>query len=73
MKSKLALCEEEPIHLMLCGDPQKVMEGSEVLHDEFSLEGRYGLLQKYCVGCSEDNVINVKKQEYRISVAPEDE
>jgi hypothetical protein len=27
---------------------QKVLEGSEVLHDEFSLESRYVLLQK-CV------------------------
>jgi hypothetical protein len=26
------------------------MEGSEVHHDEFSLEGKYGVLQKYCAG-----------------------
>jgi hypothetical protein len=37
-----------------------MMEGPEILHGEFLLEGRYGLLQKYCAGCGEDNVINVK-------------
>jgi hypothetical protein len=68
IKSKLALSEEEPINLMLYGDPQKVMEGSEVLHGKFSLEGRYGVLQKCCAGCGEDNVINVKQQVYRICV-----
>jgi hypothetical protein len=37
------------------------MEVLEVLHDEFPLEGRYGVLQKCCAGCSEGNVINVKQ------------
>jgi hypothetical protein len=37
---------------MLYGDLQKVMEGSEVLHGEFLLEDRYGVLQK----CSLDAV-----------------
>jgi hypothetical protein len=31
------------------------------------------MLQKCCVGGGEDNVINVKQQIYRISVAPKDE
>jgi hypothetical protein len=44
IKSKLALSEEELVYLMLYGDPRKVMEGSEVLHGEFPLEGRYGIL-----------------------------
>jgi hypothetical protein len=61
IKSKLALSEEEPICLMLYGDTQKVMEGFKVLHGEFPLEGRYGVLQKCCARCSEDNVINVKE------------
>jgi hypothetical protein len=46
------------------------MEGPEILHGEFLLESRYGLLQKCCAGCGEDNVINVKQQVYRICVAP---
>jgi hypothetical protein len=46
---------------MLYGDSQKMMEGSKVLHDEFPVEGRYGLLHKYYARCSEDNVINVKQ------------
>jgi hypothetical protein len=60
IKSKLTLSEEEPIHLMLYGDSQKMMEGPEIIHTEFPLEGRYGLLQKCCTGCGEDNVINIK-------------
>jgi hypothetical protein len=55
---------------MLYGDPEKVMEGSEVLHDEFLLEGRYALLQKCCTGCDEDNAINIKQQVYRIYACP---
>jgi hypothetical protein len=50
-----------------------MMEGPEILHGEFQHEGRYGLLQKCCAGCGEDNVINVKQQVYRICAAPEDE
>jgi hypothetical protein len=61
IESKLTLSEEEPVCLILYGDSQKMMKGLEILHGEFSLEGRYGLLQKCCVGCSEDNVINVKQ------------
>jgi hypothetical protein len=61
IESKLMLSEEEPVWLMLYGDSQKMMEGSKILHDEFPLEGRYGLLQKCCAGCGEDNVINVKQ------------
>jgi hypothetical protein len=44
IKSKLALSEEELVRLMLYGDSHKMMEGSEVFHGEFLLEGRYGLL-----------------------------
>jgi hypothetical protein len=49
-----------------------MMEGSEVLHGEFLLEGRYGLLQNCCTRCGEDNVINVKQQVYRICVTTKD-
>jgi hypothetical protein len=48
-----------------------MMEGLEILHGEFPLEGRYGLLQKWCTGCGEDNVINVKQQVYCICAMPE--
>jgi hypothetical protein len=54
-------------------ETQEMMEGLEILHGEFLLEGRYGLLQKCCAGCSEDNVINVKQQVYCICAAPKDE
>jgi hypothetical protein len=46
IESKLMLSEEEPVSLMLYGDSQKMMEEPEILHGEFLLEGRYGLLQK---------------------------
>jgi hypothetical protein len=46
IKSKLMLSEEEPIRLMLYGDSQKMMEGSELLLGELLLEGRYDMLQK---------------------------
>jgi hypothetical protein len=39
IESKLTLSEEEHVHLMLYGDSQKVMEGFEILHGEFPLEG----------------------------------
>jgi hypothetical protein len=38
------LSEEVPVSLMLYGDSQEMMEGAEILHEEFSFEGRYGLL-----------------------------
>jgi hypothetical protein len=69
----LTLSEEDPVRLILYGDSQKMMEGPEILHDEFPLEGRYGLLQKCYAGCGEDNVINVKQQVYHICAMPEDE
>jgi hypothetical protein len=50
-----------------------MMEGLEILHGEFLLEGRYGTLQKCCVRGDKDNVINVKQQAYRICAALEDE
>jgi hypothetical protein len=66
IESKLTLSEEELVRLMLYGDFQKMMEGSEVLHGEFPLESRYGLLQKCYAGYGENNVINVEQQVYRI-------
>jgi hypothetical protein len=72
VESELTLSEEESICLMLYGDPQKMVKMVEVLHDEFSLEGRYGVLQKRCVRCGEHNVINIKQQVYHISAATED-
>jgi hypothetical protein len=50
-----------------------MMEGHDILHDKFPLEGRYGPLQKCYAGGGEGNVINVKQQLYRICAAPEDE
>jgi hypothetical protein len=44
VESKLMLSEEKPIRLMLYGDSQKMMEGPEILHGKFLLDGRYGLL-----------------------------
>jgi hypothetical protein len=62
IESKLTLSEEESASLMLYGDPQEMMEGPEILHSEFLLEGRYGLPLKCCAGSGEDNVINVKRR-----------
>jgi hypothetical protein len=45
----------------------------EVLHGEFSLEDRYGVLQKRCARCGEHNIINIKQQVYCIGAAAEDE
>jgi hypothetical protein len=73
IKSKLTLSEEVSASLMLYGDPQEIMEGPEILHGEFLLKGRYGLLQKCYAGSGEDNVINVKQQVYHICATPEDE
>jgi hypothetical protein len=60
IESKLTLNEEESASLMLYGDAQEMMEEPEILHDEFLLEDRYGLLQKCYAGSGEDNVINIK-------------
>jgi hypothetical protein len=57
---ELALSEEESIDLMLYGDPQKVVKRVEVLHSEFPLKSRYGVLQERCARCGEHNVINIK-------------
>jgi hypothetical protein len=46
IEGKLTLSEEEPVSLMLYRDSVEMMEGSEILHGEFLLEGRYDLLQK---------------------------
>jgi hypothetical protein len=73
IESELALSEEESIDLMLYEDLQKVVKRVEVHHDEFLLESRYGVLQERCARCGEHNVINIKQQLYRISVAAEDE
>jgi hypothetical protein len=60
------LSEEELVSLMLYGDSQEMMEGLEILHGKFPLEGRYGLLLKCYAGCGEDNVIN-KSNMYTVS------
>jgi hypothetical protein len=60
VESELALSEEEFIDLMLYGDPQKVVKRAEVLHGEFPLKSRYGVLQERCARCGEHNVINIK-------------
>jgi hypothetical protein len=58
---------------MLYGYPKKMVKRAEVLHGEFPLEGRYGVLQKCCARRGEHNVINIKQQVYRISAIAEDE
>jgi hypothetical protein len=73
IESKLTLSEEEPVRLILYRDSQKMMEGSEILHGEFPLEGRYGPLQKCYARCGEDNIINVNQQVYHIYATPEDD
>jgi hypothetical protein len=45
----------------------------EVLHVEFPLQDRYGVLQERCARCGEHNIINIKQQVYRISATVEDE
>jgi hypothetical protein len=37
IERKLTLSEEMPVRLMLYGDFQKIMEGPEILHEEFLL------------------------------------
>jgi hypothetical protein len=73
VESELALSEEVSICLMLYEDLQKMVKRVEVLHGEFLLEGRYGVLQERCARCDEHNVINIKQQIYRISTTAEDE
>jgi hypothetical protein len=41
---------------------------AKVLHGEFPLESRYGVLQEYCARCGEHNVINIKQQVYRVGM-----
>jgi hypothetical protein len=69
----LVLSEEESIDLMLHRDPQKIVKRAEVIHDEFPLESRYGVLQERCARCGEHNVINIKQQVYRVGVMAKDE
>jgi hypothetical protein len=73
VESELALSEEESIDQMLYGDPPKMVKRVEVLHGEFLLEGRYGVLQECCATCGEHNTINIKQQVYRIGTTIEDE
>jgi hypothetical protein len=73
IKSELALSEEESIDLMMYEDPQKMVKRGEVLHGEFPLESRYGVLQERCPRCGEHNIINIKQQVYRVGAAAEDE
>jgi hypothetical protein len=70
VKSELALSEEESICLMLYGDPQKMVKRAEVLHGEFPLKGRYGMLHERCARCGEHNI---KQQVYHIGVVVEGE
>jgi hypothetical protein len=70
IKSELTLSEEESICLMLDGDPQKMVKRVEVLHAEFPLEGRYGVLHERCARCGEHNI---KQQVYHIGAVVEDE
>jgi hypothetical protein len=67
------LSEEESICLMLYGDLQKIVKRVEILHGEFPLEGRYGVLQERCTRCGEHNIINIKQQVYCIDVMAKDE
>jgi hypothetical protein len=67
------LSEEESIGLMLYGDPQKMVQRADVLHGEFPLKGRYGVLQERCARRGKYNVINIKQQIYLIGAAAEDE
>jgi hypothetical protein len=60
VESELTLSEEESIDLMLYRDAQKVVKRAEVLHGEFPLKSRYGVLQERCARCGEHNVINIK-------------
>jgi hypothetical protein len=72
IESRMVLSEEKSICLMLYGDPLKMVKRAEVLHVEFLLEDRYGVLQECCARCSEHNIINIKQQIYRIGAAVED-
>jgi hypothetical protein len=66
------LSDEELIGLMLYGDPQKMVKKTKVLHDEFPLEERYGVLQEHYARCGEHNVISIKQQVYHIDTASQD-
>jgi hypothetical protein len=59
VESELTLSEEESICLILYGDPQKLVKRAEVIHGEFPLEHRYGVLQERCARCGEHNVTNI--------------
>jgi hypothetical protein len=50
-----------------------MVKRAKILHDEFPLEGRYGVLQKSCARCSEYKVIKIKKQVYFIDATAENE
>jgi hypothetical protein len=50
-----------------------MVKRAEVLHGEFPLEGRYGVMQEHCGRCGEHNVMNIKQQVYRINAMIEDE
>jgi hypothetical protein len=50
-----------------------MVKRAEVLHGEFPLERRYGVLQERCARCGEHNVINIKQQVYRVGAVVENE
>jgi hypothetical protein len=57
---------------MVYRDSQRMVKRVEVLHGEFPLEGRYGVLPERCARCGEHNLINIKQQVYRIGATAED-
>jgi hypothetical protein len=72
VERELALSEKESTCLMQYRDPQNIVKRVEVLHGEFLLEGRYGVLQERCATCGEHNVISIKQQVYHIGAVAED-
>jgi hypothetical protein len=45
----------------------------EVLHGQFPLQDRYGVLQEHCARYDKHNVINIKQQVYHIGAVAEGE
>jgi hypothetical protein len=51
--------EEQPVWMTLDSDTEKVVKLPEVLHGEFPLKSINSVTQKLCVGCSQDDIINI--------------
>jgi hypothetical protein len=73
ISSVLAFVQEEVVVLLLHCDIEEVVQGSEVLHDKLSLEGRSGTLEKLRVRGGEDDVVNVEHQVSSVGAAAVDE